>query len=184
MAGGWQNPVLVDIFACAQNILNIFISQPQSSSQKGALTSRLNDILPETWLQFYDFEWSLCRINHAMMTGSVCIIRTVTVVMWWWMIGWACVTIRDSVTVSVTVADVWQDWDHSLSCIISHGQVFPHSAHAAAPLLPCSHLKISLSRWTGRAQKTVRPDQPNYTTHEHQNTDTHMLQFWLLLGKL
>ena len=33
------------------NILNILISQ-SSSSQEGAPTSRLNDILPETWLQF------------------------------------------------------------------------------------------------------------------------------------
>ena len=48
--GGWQVSLLVDILAYAQNIRNILLSQPQSSSQKGALTSRLNDILPETWL--------------------------------------------------------------------------------------------------------------------------------------
>ena len=48
---------LISVPMLKPNISNILISQ-SSSSQEGALTTRLNDILPETWLQFYDFKWS------------------------------------------------------------------------------------------------------------------------------
>ena len=58
--GGWGDRAqhstgLISVLKLKPNISNILISQ-SSSSQEGALTTRLNDILPETWLQFYDFK--------------------------------------------------------------------------------------------------------------------------------
>ena len=85
-------------------------------------------------------------------------------VMLWWMIGCACVTIRDSVTVSVTeaVCDVWQDWDQS--------QLYNFSWSSVPTLGPrCStspsHLKISLSRWTGRALSALSGQTSLITPH-------------------
>ena len=85
-------------------------------------------------------------------------------VMLWWMIGCACVTIRDTVTVSVTgaVCDVWQDWDQS--------QLYNFSWSSVPTLGPrCStspsHLKISLSRWTGRALSALSGQTSLITPH-------------------
>ena len=85
-------------------------------------------------------------------------------VMLWWMIGCGCVTIRDTVTVSVTgaVCDVWQDWDQS--------QLYNFSWSSVPTLGPrCStspsHLKISLSRWTGRALSVLSGQTGLITPH-------------------